>query len=142
MFSRLLHRAPFAHQLAWDTADTLRRLQQDHDYVVTYWRLYRTRQPLLDCFTLSTDALPLSELASLSPDVIRCFHRFETRYQKLFLWAQTTEEMPLTFSEHLFSQVKLLQGPATALVTALGSPPLPPDPAEPPWRWRTLRRDS
>lgn len=115
-------------------------LQQDLDYVLLYWNLYREKQPLLDMLAHDFRRASFTELATLDPAQLDAVDHFFDEVDQFRLWARYTEAMPATLERRYVRARERIQTAADVALPLLGGAPEPDPPPVFPPGWTTLAR--
>lgn len=135
---------PPPHTLAQRLATRIDRLvsdlEQDLDYVLLYWNLYRDKQPLLDILRHEFHKASFQELATLEPDQLAAVDHLFDEVDQFRLWATYTEAMPATLERRYQRATERIRAAADLAMPVLGGVPEPQ--ARPTWPdgWTGLNR--
>lgn len=132
---------PLAGRIAWDIHHTVTAVEQDVDWIVEYWNMWRSRDPLLEALDSAWaewSGPTLLELTSHQLAMTQSFHELRISIR---LWALYTEAMPLALREKLEHAGQRLRTRGDAAIDALGGLPEPPSaPKRAPSWWGSLER--
>lgn len=132
---------PLAGRIAWDIEHTVVSMEQDIDWIVEYWNMWRSRDPLLDALDSAWPEWTGPTLLELTPQQLALVQSFHELRISIRLWALFTEAMPLAMREKLEHAAQRLRVRGDAAIDALGGlPELPArGPKVPAW-WGSLQR--
>lgn len=132
VYPRLPPPPSVAQQLAVEIRRVVDDLETQRLFLLEFWTRYRDRTPLLDTLTATWRTRDVRDLLELDDDQITAcdaFFREAARYRQ---YVDTTEDMPLTFTDRYDAATHRLVRLAEEAIPRLGGVPEPAEP--PPWR--------